>query len=314
MIVSSFICRFGGIVALLSPDQRAKWEILAICMTALFVLVCITRRQRSKKAGRIYTDQFPERSPLVGVNLGRCNKSRHAAGDLKKDRLAFVHKHQEQDSRKTKELSEQLHEEIRQLRREVFKHEQVEASLGRQIARLAADDEKLRSALSESTPAGEQTIATLRAEKLIKPEESWDEQVEQAEQAEQVEQVEQVQQIEQTPEQRVGAVREPPVLRESVKGRPTADSAGEPAVARPAKEKSARASKTYEQQHRIVDGVRQKLCRTCNEWKSESEYHKNSSSKDGLAGACKTCKNDAARERRQRSKAAAGSFTATSSA
>jgi len=80
--------------------------------------------------------------------------------------------------------------------------------------------------------------------------------------------------------------------------------AAEPAVKVPVKRKTARKSKTHEQQHRTVDGVRQKLCRKCKEWKPESEFHKSSSSKDGLAGSCKICKNNAARERRSRREAA----------
>ena len=57
---------------------------------------------------------------------------------------------------------------------------------------------------------------------------------------------------------------------------------------------------TYEDEHRVVDDVRQKLCRKCGVWKDESEFHKNASRKDGLARWCKVCKVGAARESRAR--------------
>jgi len=75
-------------------------------------------------------------------------------------------------------------------------------------------------------------------------------------------------------------------------------------VETPVNRKPARRTKMYKQQHRTVKGVRQKRCRKCNKWKPESEFHKNSSSKDNLTGSCKTCKNNAARERRRLHEAA----------
>ncbi len=56
----------------------------------------------------------------------------------------------------------------------------------------------------------------------------------------------------------------------------------------------------YEDYHRVADGVEQKLCRKCDEWKARSEFHKNASCKDGLATRCKVCKTKSARESRQR--------------
>ena len=45
----------------------------------------------------------------------------------------------------------------------------------------------------------------------------------------------------------------------------------------------------YEYLHRVVNGVMQKLCRTCKIWKSENEFYKDSSRKDGLNNQCKKC-------------------------
>jgi hypothetical protein len=80
----------------------------------------------------------------------------------------------------------------------------------------------------------------------------------------------------------------------------------EPAADKAVERKPARRGKSYEDFHRVVDGVKQKLCRKCKEWKAEDEFHKRSSSKDGLARYCKTCKTNAAREYRKRRKAAKG--------
>lgn len=75
---------------------------------------------------------------------------------------------------------------------------------------------------------------------------------------------------------------------------------------KPVEEKTAGKDQKYANTHRIVDGVKQKLCRKCREWKPETEFHKNASCKDGLAVSCKTCKAEAARKYRKRRKTAKG--------
>jgi hypothetical protein len=49
----------------------------------------------------------------------------------------------------------------------------------------------------------------------------------------------------------------------------------------------------YEECHRVVDGVKQKRCRRCKSWKTESEFYKNRSCKDGLQFRCKACSDKA---------------------
>jgi len=66
----------------------------------------------------------------------------------------------------------------------------------------------------------------------------------------------------------------------------------------------ARKDDAYEQRHRLVEGVDQKLCGKCGQWKTEGEFHKKASSRDGLANQCKQCKAEAARQRRERRNAA----------
>jgi len=56
----------------------------------------------------------------------------------------------------------------------------------------------------------------------------------------------------------------------------------------------------YEQCHRIVAGVRQRLCIRCTKWKTEAMFYKNRRSKDGLAWWCKGCADKATNDARRR--------------
>jgi hypothetical protein len=59
-------------------------------------------------------------------------------------------------------------------------------------------------------------------------------------------------------------------------------------------------TRKYEDEHRVVDNVRQKFCRKCGCWKEETEFHRNASRKDGLGRWCKVCKTKAAKKARER--------------
>ena len=63
-------------------------------------------------------------------------------------------------------------------------------------------------------------------------------------------------------------------------------------------EKGARRNLRYEDRHRVVNGVKQKFCRTCKRWKSETEFNKDRSGKDGLMGRCKKCLSTVRKKRR----------------
>jgi hypothetical protein len=58
----------------------------------------------------------------------------------------------------------------------------------------------------------------------------------------------------------------------------------------------------YDECHRVVNGVREKLCRKCRKWNGESQFSKNRSSKDGLVGWCKKCLSAAHKKRRSSAK------------
>ena len=56
----------------------------------------------------------------------------------------------------------------------------------------------------------------------------------------------------------------------------------------------------YEERHRIVRTIKEKLCSRCKEWKYESEFHKERRLKDGLSFWCKECSYKVTRKSRQR--------------
>jgi len=45
----------------------------------------------------------------------------------------------------------------------------------------------------------------------------------------------------------------------------------------------------YEDRHRTIKRIKQKLCTKCSNWKKETEFCKDRSSKDGFMGQCKKC-------------------------
>ena len=59
---------------------------------------------------------------------------------------------------------------------------------------------------------------------------------------------------------------------------------------------SVRKQRRYDEFHRVVDGVKQKRCNKCRQWKPEGEFHKRRKSKDGLRWQCKKCLNEATRK------------------
>jgi chromosome segregation ATPase len=372
ILILSVISLFGR--------QWSQWEILTISLATLFVLVWMTKQQRSKKVRSNYNkDQFLDSSPLIGLKFGANKKSRHIVEDSKKDRLAPVHKHQNKQHIQTKEPLEKPHEENKQLQNENIEHKQTKVSFEQQVSELTANNEKLQCELAKLEQAESQNEQHLQTKefleklqeeiKLLQNEtfnhkqakirfeqqvteltthnEKLQRELDKSKQAESQnkqhlqtleklhEEIKQLQneitehkQAKGRFEQQVSELTaENEKLRceldkfeqvesqiaemtaacqllqpeDSQVGRKSEQQVvAEPVVEEPVKRKTARRSKTCEQQHRTVDGVRQKLCRKCKEWKPESEFHKNSSSKDGLAGSCKICKNNEAKKQRRR--------------
>lgn len=267
--------------------QWEKWEILTIGVVVLIVLLLIIRRQRKRAIRRVYANQLPERSPVIGINLGDRKQSHHGIKDLKKNRLTFVpEKHENHNkSKNTTEPSENLHEQIKQLQYEIIKRKQTEKHLDQRMANLTADNEQLRREIAESRQVGQRSSQEIddmpAADEKFQPE------------------VAKKIQVKQDPSQEVA---ETPATDEKLQPEVAEkeQAAEVQAEKKLPKMKPAGSGSKYEDLHRVVDGVEQKLCRKCNEWKPESEFHKNASSKDGLAGSCKVCKAKATRLYRER--------------
>jgi hypothetical protein len=291
MMGSSFLEILNQLSLWLSKCRWAEWKVLTIAIIALVLLLWIMRRQRRRTVRRVYEHQRHESSPVIGVNLGSGKRGHHGIENLKKGRLVSIHKrHQKQQPMKTKEPSEKLHEQIKQLQYEIIKRKQTEVRLEQQVAHLTAANEKLQLELTEKkqaeTPAADEQFQHV---------------------------VHDAKQVEQKTEQQAGEVQvadeqQQPKVSESkqVEQMSERQVITEPTIEKPVEGRAAGKGDKYDDLHRVVDGVKQKLCRKCEEWKPESEFHKNTSSKDGLAGSCKTCKANAAREYRKRRKAADG--------
>ena len=64
--------------------------------------------------------------------------------------------------------------------------------------------------------------------------------------------------------------------------------------------KGLKTLRRYEECHRVVSGVKQKKCRKCKRWKTESEFYKDRSRKDGLQITCKACSDKATNKSRNK--------------
>ena len=71
-----------------------------------------------------------------------------------------------------------------------------------------------------------------------------------------------------------------------------------PAVKRRIQRLGLRKRFRYNERHRVVKGTKEKFCHKCRKWKDESQFYRNHSSKDGLAGWCRKCYGEVRRKRR----------------
>ena len=64
----------------------------------------------------------------------------------------------------------------------------------------------------------------------------------------------------------------------------------------------------FEERHRTVRSVKQKLCSRCKKWNNESHFYKNRRSPDGLASYCKQCHSKYDRKRLEQKKKGAKKY------
>ena len=288
MIANSFVDRLNQLMLRLYDRQWTEWEILTIAITALFVLLWIISRLRKRAIRSVYENRFMESSPVIGMNLGAHKRSHRVIEDLKKGRFAAGQKTRQKPT-KHAESSDKLREQIKQLQYEILKRKQNEVRFVERLANLTAANEKLQRELSEKKQAEKKTAKIPAADEQLKSV------------VHDTKQVEQKPELQVAQEPATGDKQQPEIPENEQAGQDIEEqTAGVPGDGRPA------GKGKDEGFHWIADDVKQKLCRRCKEWKPESEFHKNASCKDGLAGSCKTCKAEAAREYRKRRKDAKG--------
>jgi len=266
MIESIITGSVGDLLSRLLQRQWAEWEIITIAAVVVCAFLWIIRQQRRRGFRNIYDNRFLENTPVIGSKLGPRKRHIRMIRDFKKAQLTADRQEQtKQHNFATRTDSEKLHEQVKQLQLEIIKRKKSEVSLEEKVAYLTSVNEKLQLEL-DGLKQKEETAGSN----------------DQAEQA--------------------AAEQRPPIVTESEHS----EQADEPQkVETPAqdehvKRQAPRKAKAYEKTHRVVDDVKQKLCRKCNEWKPEGEFHKNTSSKDGLAASCKACKAESAKEYRRR--------------
>ena len=294
MIVSSFIDRLGQFVSWLFQRQWSGWGIITIAGIAVFVVIWIMKRQRKLALCNICDNQFLESTPIIGAKLGSRKKHRNLIENFKRTQQAAVQKgHSNQQTSAQKTESGELCEQIKQLQYEIIKCREAEARLKQQVAELTTAKDALQHELAELKRV--EQSAELHEEVKPGSEEQLQTEISENKQAEQ--------QVDQEP---VTEEKEQPVISESGQvGQDIGEEIPEVSVKdKHVEKKSPKRGKTYQDLHRVVDDVKQKLCRKCNEWKPETGFHKSASSKDGLAGSCKACKAKAAKKYRKRHKPA----------
>jgi len=293
IILSGFVDGLG-FVSWLFQRQWETWEIITIAAVVVFVFLWIILQQRKRGFRNIYDNKFLESTPVIGAKLGSRKRRRHLIKDFKKARLAVAQKGHTNQQKSTKQAeSEKLREQIRQLQREIIKHKESKVRLEQQVVELTTAKDELQRELAELKqprhPLKEEGEVEPAPEGRLQPEIFEDKQSEQT-----------------VAKEPATGEKGQPVISESEQ---VGQDVGEKIAKVSAKEKhiegkTPKRSKKYEDLHRVVKDVKQKLCRKCNEWIPESEFHKNASSKDGLAGSCKACKAEAAKKYRKRRKTA----------
>jgi anion-transporting ArsA/GET3 family ATPase len=142
MTVNNLIYKLTKYFSWLYFRHWERWELLTIVLISLILLLLLIWQHRRGKTRNIYVNQIRERSPIIGVKLAD-NRSHLKIEDLKKDRLALLHKTSTKQ-KKTKEQLEKLNKQIQLLQFEISKHKQNEVRLEQQVTELTTANKKLQ--------------------------------------------------------------------------------------------------------------------------------------------------------------------------
>jgi len=302
MILSSFMSNLTEYLSWLYQREWTQRELLLIALVFLVLLLTILRRRRMKNVRIIRPEHLADRPSVIGPKLGYEGGRRGLAGS-RAGQLTLVpgRREKQQKLSKAKGQPEKSREQNGPPQWGIVKPMQPNQEPEKKVTELAAANEKLRRGVEEGSHTVERLegkIAELNAvnERLRREaEESIHDKA--------------------PFEQKVGELTtaNEQLQRDAARHKETQDrfeqklaelaAANErlhTEVAQFNKTGQKTRAHRYEDEHRVVDDVKEKLCRKCVQWKAETEFHKNASRKDGLARWCKVCKTNAAKKSRER--------------
>lgn len=331
VIVCSFVSQLTDRVSWLYQEhQWTRQELLLIALGLSILLLLILRRRRKVAVRTIYPEHFADHSSVIGVQLSGQRRGRRAFADSKKILAAHVSPKHGKPSRAGKAVkhAQKPAERAGRSQWEIVKPKQPAESPRTKVADLVAANEQLRRQVGE----GKNAVKHLenRVAKLSTANQQIRQDAAESERA--TGRTEPGSADAKGPESqavvseqaggdiahRVGelSAANEKLRREAEEHRRAQDRFEQKLAELTAANKqlqqevaelkqtgSKRRVYTYEDEHRLVDNTKQKLCRKCGEWKAESEFHKNASRSDGLARWCKICKTGAARRSRERRRA-----------
>ena len=314
--------------------QEREWtrqELLLVVLVLSVLLLVILRRRRKKSVRTIHPEHFADRSSVIGAKLADRRHGHRSFADSRKALAAHVSTRHEKPQKAAKVAKQQQNPDGRTTRAqwEIVKPRRPEESPRTKGAELAAANVQLRGEVSEGksavhrleNKAADLTSVTEQfrrevaqngqagdrsgqgAAEVKTPHEQLQPQAVEAGQAESAF-VQKIDELTAANENLLREAQEHKQVQDRFEQKLIELTAANEQLQKQVGELSNTGAKrrvyTYEDEHRVVDHVKQKLCRKCGEWKNESEFHKNASRKDGMARWCKMCKIGAARKSRAR--------------
>lgn len=154
MTVESLMNTFTEYVSwLYSQREWAGWELQAIAITALVLLLFILVHRRRAKAGRTTAKKIVKKPSTIGTNLD-AGKQAHllSGGDSDSSTIVSISKNNGNQKRwkETTKKWKNLQKLIEQLQEETAKYKQAEECLEQQFAKLKAANEQLRQEIAGS--------------------------------------------------------------------------------------------------------------------------------------------------------------------
>jgi hypothetical protein len=154
MTVESLTNTFTQYVSwLYSGREWARWELLTLAITALFLLLLILVQRRKAKTKKIGALQIKKNSSTIGIKLD-AGKGAHkiSESDANSRSIVSISKNGGNQKRwkETTKKWKNYQKLIEQLQEETAKYKRAEECLEQQFARLKAANEQLRQEITGS--------------------------------------------------------------------------------------------------------------------------------------------------------------------